>query len=609
MAYRYRLEYATRSQLVTPKSGVKITVAKEQDEAFFREKINGSVTLTGEDYQFLKDAQTYSVQCCQEITFIIERTCSEEIFWEGYFTLYNVEWDHDNREATIRKVIVRDLYTIVFANWHKEINWFGDEDPNLPPRRPSTPFISAHQLVPFTHPSLMSEEYNPTGSDSYNWGFYFNPAILYLVQQTLSGTLGDVYGAQTVEQMSQFLTADINPANGKPNYLKDVVLMHISDAKRPSASENAYIGKVTLRDVLNNLKLLYNAYWFIDEDNRFRIEHISYFKNFSYTPPGVTIDLTDEKYAEKLVGKLRESFNADDLKGREGVEQTIAASAYDQKSRIWTEPTNASLREFSSIYMSYSDSCVPRDERGEAAESYQSVSVFTTDWLTVTRKPDTVPDQGWVLVYVPVPLAELGVAYGWVPIANELWPNGHLSMSRLFYEFGRTDLSFHYGMMTYQKESKAADASSSSNIITGRPMRAKSTKRIKTFEPVELPMCCGDDYDFTGFIKHPLADLCVVKSLEFDLENENVTMTLVTTNDCDNIPFPEYVEIEEPNQDCPEQGRIIRSEKTESYTAHTAINYVYVTVYSDYFADGNCGEYLELREVRRETPKRQNGPR
>lgn len=604
-SFRYRLEYATRSQLVTPKDPVKIVVSREQEEVFFREKLTGSVTLTNEDYQFLRDAETYAVECCQEITFIIERSCAEEIFWEGYFTLYNVEWDHDNQEATIQKITVRDQYSVVFANWHKEINWFGD----IPPHRPGAYYVPEHPLKPFTQPTVTSE-YNPTGSDIYYRGFYFNYAILWLIQQTLKGTQAESYADITEQQMSDFLTLPTNPANGKPNYLRDVLLMHISDAKRPNSTEPASIGKVTLRDVLSNLKLLYNAWWYIDENGHFRIEHISYFKNFSYSPVGVTLDLVQEQEENsEIIIKKKYSYSADELKGREGVEQSLTLSAFDQKSEIWTNFANPSTREFSAAYMNYSDSCVPRDEKGAAAEDYRPISLFTTDWRTVSYKPDTVPDQGWVLVNVVNFTAESGIELGWVPIENEYYTNGRLAMTRLFYEFGRTDLSFAYGMMTFEKQTKPGEPNPESNYVTERPMRAKSTKRIKLFESIELPVCCGSDYDFTGIIKHPLDDETYMDRLEFNLDTETVNLTVIAVNNCENIPFPEYVEIEEPNQECPEQGRLIRSELSQEYTQHTAINYVYIYVYTDYYADGECGEYYQTRTERKVIPKRGNGPR
>lgn len=607
MSYSYRLEYATRSKIIQPKSVGKIVVAKEDGEAFFREKMSGSVTVTLEDYNFIRDAEIYAVECCQEITFIVERSCvsGREIFWEGYFSLYDVEWDLDNQEAVIKKITVRDKYNVVFANWHKEINWFGD----IPIRRPAAAYVPNHPLQPFTHTAPTSNEFNPSGSNSFGRGFYFNYAILWLVKETLKETASEPYSEITEQQMSEFLTAETNPVNGKPNYLRDVLLMHISDAKRPGSSEPAWIGKVTLRDVLEGLKQLYNAYWFIDEDDHFRIEHISYFKNFSYTLPGITLDLTEARFAERMKYKNKYSYQADLLKGREGVEQSLTLSAFSQQSQLWTNFANPSNPEFSAAYMWFGESCVPRNDKGETGEEYKSVSLFTTDWRTVIYKPDIVSDQGWVLVHVPILNAPDAVAYGWCPILNEYWTNGNMSMTRLFYEFGRNDLSFQYGMMSFQKQAQKKGINQGSDYVTERPMKAKSTKRVKLFDSVELDMCCGNEYDFSGFIKHPLDDNCVVDRMEYDLSTETVTITPVSSTSCDNIPFPEYEEIEEPNPECPSQGTIIRSEMTDSYTAHTAINYVYITIYTDYYADGNCGEYSATREVRQVTPKRQNGPR
>lgn len=608
MPFTYRLEYATRTKDIVPSSVGKINVVREQDEAFFREKMSGGVKVVLEDYNFIRDAGIYAVECCQEISFIIYRECSggRSIYWEGYFTLYDVEWDEDNQEATIKKVTVKDPYNAIFANWHKEINWFGD----IAEGRPAASYPPVHPLQTFTHASLQSEDYNPSGSNLYYRGFYFNYAILWLVKETMKETGFDEFADITEEQMSTFLTAEINPANGKPNYLRDVILMHISDAKRPGASRPAWIGNVTLKAVLADLKNLYNAYWYIDEDNHFRIEHISYFRNFSYEPAGITLDLTTQAFAKNVDRKKKYSFQSDQLNGREGVESAITLNAFDQESKIWTDFANPSRKEFNAAYMYYGEACVPKSEKGEASERYQIISLFTTDWRTVTYKPDTVPDQGWVLVHVPILLAENGVAYGWIPIQNELYFNGNMALSRLFFEFGRTELSFAWGMLTYEKESSKKPVRPEQYFVKERPVRAKSTKRIKTFAPIDLSICCGDDYDFSGFIKHPLDDACVVERMEIDLKNENITITLISATSCDDIPIPDYEEPEEPGAgECPEAGRLIRTEEGRQYTQHTPIEYVYIFEYTDYFADGNCGEYTKTRVVTNRSKKRANGPR
>ncbi|CAG5001973.1 hypothetical protein DYBT9275_02778 [Dyadobacter sp. CECT 9275] len=606
MSYIYHLEYATRTKVIQPQSVGKIVVAREQDEAFFREKMNGSVVVVGEDYDFLRDAEFFALECCQEITFLIERTCgtTKELFWEGYFTLYDIEWDLDNRTATIKKVNVRDRYNVIFSNWHKEVNWFG----YIPPHRPAATYPSVHPLVRFNNTTLGSPEYNPSGSTTWTRGFYFNYAILFLVKETLKETGAEAYSDITEAQMSQFLTAETNPVNGKSNFLKDVILMHISDAKRPGSTEWADTGIVTLKEVLADLKSLYNAYWFVDDDGHFRIEHLSFFSNFSYTPPGITLDLTEVRFKDAMKGTNQYSYQTELLKGREGVEQTISAAGYEAKSEVWTQFANPSSPEFSGAYMVYGESCVPRDDKGEASTEFKIINLFTTDWRTVTFKPDTVPDQGWVLVHVTNFLAEDGVNYGWCPVSGDRYINGDLSMTRLYFEFGRTDLSFNYGMFSWQKEQpKLVDPES--NYITERPLKARTVKRVKTFKAIELDMCCGDDYDFSGFIKHPLDDNCVVEQLEYDTEQQIVTMTVKSANECTDIPFPDYEEILEPNPDCPLEGQLLRTEQTRRYSAHTAINYVYITEFTDYYADGECGEYTKTRETRTVSPKRTNGPR
>ena len=54
---------------------------------------------------------------------------------------------------------------------------------------------------------------------------------------------------------------------------------------------------ITLRNVLDMLRDCFRCYWFIDEQNRFRVEHIQYFRNGgSYSGlPVVGIDLTTQK--------------------------------------------------------------------------------------------------------------------------------------------------------------------------------------------------------------------------------------------------------------------------------------------------------------------------
>ena len=72
----------------------------------------------------------------------------------------------------------------------------------------------------------------------------------------------------------------------------------ISNIKKTFYEQAAQRGEISLKQILDMLRNVYNCYWFIDSDNRLRIEHIVYFKNGnSYTTesPTPTIDVTNKR--------------------------------------------------------------------------------------------------------------------------------------------------------------------------------------------------------------------------------------------------------------------------------------------------------------------------
>lgn len=72
----------------------------------------------------------------------------------------------------------------------------------------------------------------------------------------------------------------------------------ISNIKKTFYEQAAQKGEISLKQILDMLRNVYNCYWFIDSDKRLRIEHIVYFKNGnSYTTekPIPTIDVTNKK--------------------------------------------------------------------------------------------------------------------------------------------------------------------------------------------------------------------------------------------------------------------------------------------------------------------------
>lgn len=79
--------------------------------------------------------------------------------------------------------------------------------------------------------------------------------------------------------------------------------------------------EITLKQLMEMLRDCFRCYWYVDEQNRFRIEHVSYFLNgLSYSAPSVSLDMTakKDKFNKKpvLYYQRELSFDKTDLPSR-----------------------------------------------------------------------------------------------------------------------------------------------------------------------------------------------------------------------------------------------------------------------------------------------------
>ncbi len=119
------------------------------------------------------------------------------------------------------------------------------------------------------------------------------------------------------EEYSEFLYGE-NPISGT-DYR--VLLTPKSNLISINYDEPAQSAPISLLQVLNMLRDMYRCYWYIDEDDRFRIEHISFFRNGgSYdSAPGVGLDLTTtlSRNGKSLAfGTSRYTFDKDEMPAR-----------------------------------------------------------------------------------------------------------------------------------------------------------------------------------------------------------------------------------------------------------------------------------------------------
>lgn len=120
----------------------------------------------------------------------------------------------------------------------------------------------------------------------------------YTLEAVISVLLGQIDPTITfaaTSAYSEFLYGT-NPLWNRPlSVFGRLVMTPKSNVLVAEYTQPAQKAPVTIGEVFNMLKNLLGLYWYIDDSNRLRIEHISYFKNgMSYSgTPSVGIDVTD----------------------------------------------------------------------------------------------------------------------------------------------------------------------------------------------------------------------------------------------------------------------------------------------------------------------------
>ena len=157
----------------------------------------------------------------------------------------------------------------------------------------------------------------------------------------------------------------------------------ITNIKKTRYEQAAQRGDITLKQILDMLRKVYQCYWFIDGDNRLRIEHISYFKggkDYILGYPPVDVDITAMK---DLPNGLKWSFGTDKL----GYDTKLCPSRYEFE---WAD---ACTEQFNGEPIDIKDGYI----EGGSTEKI-SVANFTSDIDYTILSPNSVSDDIYALL-------------------------------------------------------------------------------------------------------------------------------------------------------------------------------------------------------------------
>ncbi len=600
-------------------TGLKVSVDRENSRVFFRRKVSGSVEFSDKLFGFIKPLEGV---CCRTIPFTVYRSCGGDFtkYLESQFKTNQIEWSFETCTAKIGELEVIDDYKGVYKYWEKKVNLCTAPRGKRLKYTYRKPEKSTQNGQEYTF-HYYREVVNNRGSLFSEW-------VLWCINKTFTGTEYSSIIPLNVAQMSQFFDRNISPITAKQNVLRSAFIYQASDLMFPETSsastgvlQDGRINEdiaLSLKEVLEMLKNVFDLEWYIDTSGKFRIEHTSYFANgLSYSvSTAVSLDLREERYLKHLYDyKYSYKPDTDNLVGKE--ELRLNNNEAIGKSKNATEPngTNAITEQTLGYYsftrvddfeygnIKYLADCVSVDEKGEPKKNTRNDSILITNFEAVRMADETVDVTKWVLVDV-MEEPQVGEIQVLPQFQNYLVKavicerttlsvnNGALSATSIVRDFHRYNKPFSSGLMNYND---------TPNGLIGKGFIREMYSVIKTkrLKRITVPFCCTDSA-FNPYLPVilPNGQKATVLKAEFDFSDETLSIDPLQDSACGyDVKFPT-----ETGGEYPPKGTVLLV--TEAIDYCMVNDYVgggygcmsfnkMVTGVRTVYADGNGGSYYE----------------
>lgn len=338
--------------------------------------------------------------------------------------------------------------------------------------------FSVWMMWPFptlTHERNFAQEY--TLKDAYP---------LYSVIQRLLAQVAPLLSYGSGAEYSQFL----NGTNPLTNLVQILFITPKSNLVTSGYDQPAQKATITLRQVFDMLRDCYRCFWFVDEVNRLRIEHIDYFRRGgAYSGSAVVgVDLTT------LLDR-----------------RTDKPIAYGQNKMRYDKPSMAARYQFawmddvSTVFEGFPIDITSRYVNPDNIEEI-TIGHFTSDVDYIIANPNAVSKDGFVLL-VPV----LNASYEW----------------KLPYMDFEYDLMSHitqnaYVTFMYLQRFYRYDMPAKNYTIDGVSYQAYGVKKLKLQE-VKFP--AYNELDLMQLVKTNIGNGAIEK-ISINLSSRQATSTL-----------------------------------------------------------------------------------
>jgi len=485
MTYRYTINGAD----VSPKGDWEINHERNVGQIFFRRVLTGDLTFIGDDYRTIM-----GMSDCDVLDFIIY--CGVSIHWEGQFKFpYDFDINEDSCSMVGTPEVV-DEYSCIMNNYEASASLY-----------PAGTLLYVHTCAGLLKWSMAAARgaarlVASTASGNANW-------LDQLINSAVLGPQCNLTISSSFMCRSDFPNGDnYAGAYGANNYITgaanrlEYVYMIPNNGLRIAmfGAGNGCDGYIelnfkTLETLLRNA---FNAYWFIDENGHFRVEHIHYFDpDFAHSDFQSSIDLT------KLV-----SSNGKVFAYHRNKYTYETGNLYDQERWTWqhyeeTEAGYAHGVDFEGVPIFYGSAinqksdCVP----GNFKEKEFAIPNMWTDipWAVLLFDGAGVAGDincpGFCLMDIDSGTSRVRCEVGILSAANQI--NGHLSTANLQDHYFTWDRIFLDGDMN-----------------TGTVVLFDSEQKHKIQEAIEFEHCCLDGFDPLDLITTELGEGAVKSAVQ-----------------------------------------------------------------------------------------------
>lgn len=458
MAVRYRYYIGSTEVFPINADLPKIKYERKVDSAIILEKTveESFVFDTKGAFDFVAQEASNPIE---ELIFKIQQVCQEDFVEpvELLFTVAEGKWDNDKCRIEI-KPRTRDEFE-------------KDVPINI---------INAKSRYDPTANGLL------TPGGFYGQTFYFEK-ILLLVAQKSNSKINSI--------VSDFF--QINPINvstdaipGVDNKWTQMFFASLSDIQSPIPSNFATLEYITFRELFDDLNILFDVFWFIDDDDNLRLEHRSFYEGLQ------GLDLTQLKYALNLKSTDRYTYDLSNIPKIQEL-RIVGSQQYASLTYGWLSLINKNKNTVT-----------------------KTTKKINTDMASIVFHGGSSSNDGLFLFATeliggdPTMIEQLNAGSLFDGQNDALSP---LYLMRYLHTYGRYAEKALFNSVTVYEDYPHSIAAGGFNSISVQP--------VKLQEEISFPICCGDEFDPTELVKTGMG-LGHVEKASIDLKTSFMTLQL-----------------------------------------------------------------------------------